>query len=184
MSSSEPKAKRAKPEPEPAKISHPDASRIACRLGELSKVALEDVARVGITESSEAALKLAKFLLSAKDSRMLHCVRCHENYDPSTNSNGCVMDDHDEGEGMIRCNRGGWDAFKYSCCKKYEDDSSPCFVGPHIEKYGDGGRYWDDDSLEETNKEGDCPVCNGDDDKDDEDDDDEEEEEGEGEGEA
>ena len=173
--SSQPEAKRAK-------IS-PDVGTIACRLNELVRGDLEKVARAGITESP-AALNLAKTLISMTESRMLHCVRCHENYDPSTNSNGCVMDDHDEGEGMIRCNRGGWDAFKYSCCKKYEDDSSPCFVGPHIEKYGDGGRYWDDDSLEETNKEGDCPVCNGDDDKDDEDDDDEEEEEGEGEGEA
>ena len=71
------------------------------------------------------------------------------------------MDEHNESDGMIRCCTAGWDEFKYPCCEKDEGDSSPCFKGSHIDDYGEGGHYWDDEGLEEKNKEDGCPVCNG-----------------------
>ena len=158
--SSQPEAKRAK-------IS-PDVGTIACRLNELVRGDLEKVARAGITESP-AALNLAKTLISMTESRMLHCVRCHENFDPHhTGNTDCVMEGHDDTNGMIRCrSQEGYDAFAHPCCEKMEDDYDPCFAGPHISTY-EYGDYWGDFDLEEINQDGDCSKCNPEDDDDDE----------------
>ena len=143
----------------------------------LSRDDLKKVARAGITES-QAVLNLAETLISRTEFRMQHCVRCHEDYDPSnTGDSDCVQETHDDTNGMIRCRgEGGWDDFQYPCCEKMQDDSSRCFEGYHISKYTDGDAYWGDDNLEEMNEDGDCSKCNPEEDSEEEDEDKEEEE--------
>lgn len=143
------------------KLSHSDTSRIAEKLNELSKPDLEKVARAGITES-EAALNLARDLLDERNGRILHCVRCHKDYDPLHGGNkDCVMEEHDEdGLGNWEGGMASSSALTWSCCGKSEDYNGPCFEGPHMSVYGDGG-YWRDDELEEVNESGFCSTCQG-----------------------
>jgi hypothetical protein len=174
MSSSEPETKRAKLSLDV------DAHKVlAKRLGDLEKDDLVKIAKVGI-ESSEAAFNMAKTLVYERESRLLHCVRCHENYDPRHCGDAdCVMDEHEEDEGMIRAGRNssGWDEFAYPCCEKMEDDYGPCFKGHHISDCEAGGGYWNDDNLQDLNEEGDCSECNANGEEEEEEEDEEEEEE-------
>jgi hypothetical protein len=153
MSSTQP------PEPKRLKVSHSDASSIAERLSELGKSDLEKLARAGIVES-EATLNLARDLLDQRHTRVLHCVRCHEDYDRKhAGHKDCVMEEHDEDGLSKEAGPGTSFVFKWSCCGKSEDDSGPCYEGPHMHVYGEGS-YWRDDELEEMNEDGFCSKCN------------------------
>jgi hypothetical protein len=148
-------------DPKRQKVSHSDASSISERLSELGKSDLEQLARAGIVES-EAILNLARDLLDQRNSRVLHCVRCHQDYDPKhAGDKDCVMEEHDE-DGLSKEEGPGTSfVIKWSCCGKSVDDNGPCFVGPHMHVYGEGS-YWRDDELEEMNEDGDCSKCNRD----------------------
>ena len=126
----------------------------------LSRDTLLQIAESALESSSlsEVTLQLASRLVSQRAARMLHCVRCHEDYDPDyAGPRDCVMEDHDESEGMIRMGGpGGWDRFAWPCCNKMEHDNEPCFEGQHISDFSDGGHYWKDDILAENDSFDDC----------------------------
>lgn len=129
-------------------------------LDDLQRDALLAIAKSAIQSPNapEETLQLASQFVSQRANRMLHCVRCHDDYDPNyAGKKDCVMEDHDEGGGMIRVpGEGGWDEFAWPCCEKMEDSGEPCFEGSHISSWAEGGAYWrDDDPCDEE-----CSKCN------------------------
>ena len=165
-SRSETKRKRDDKEEETTKrkkTSDPDA--VAEEVTQLRREQLLELAQLGICQSA-AVMDRAKKLLKKRDFRLEHCVRCHEDYDPDqAGYRDCKFDVHDEYEGLINlgCGRTGFDEYQWPCCGQVEgDEDRPCFEGPHITDWSQGGQYWMDEQMMTGTKE----------DEDDDDDDD------------
>lgn len=129
----------------------------------LRRAKLEAVAAAAI-QSSSAAVRAAALEITEneQDSHFQHCVRCHEDFDPDTSGPyDCVMENHDEQNGMIEVGNSGME-YIYPCCH-LDDGDGPCWTGSHLAswenvkvtqidkgqtytKFNDGG-YWGDQEL-------------------------------------
>ena len=77
------------------------AESIIQELPSLTRSTLEAIAAAALRSSNEA-VNAAEKVLHTKKSTLLHCLRCHEDFDPSVQgSDQCIMEDHDENNGMI-----------------------------------------------------------------------------------
>ncbi|CAB9523604.1 expressed unknown protein [Seminavis robusta] len=145
-----------------------DPESVAEEASELRHDQLLELAQMGIRHCPRVCKHAAK-LLKKQSNRRLHCVRCHEDYDPNYAGNkDCKFDVHDESEGMINIGRGpdgGFDRFQWPGCENIEDeDEDPCFEGSHISDWSQGGDYWMDEHMEKGTP---LPGENDDDDDDD-----------------
>lgn len=139
-----------------------DASSVVAELPRLCRSQLEAVAKAAVESSSEAA-KAAAIVLNQSNKSLKHCVRCHCDFDPEVaGAYDCVMEEHDENNGMIESGGSGFE-WLWPCCEKNEDSGEPCWIGRHIVSWGQGGDgYWKDEELAgewSRRSEGECFEC-------------------------
>jgi hypothetical protein len=118
------------------KRKHDNAESIIDELPDLARSTLEAVAAATL-RSSGKAVTAAKKVLKTKKVTKLHCLRCHEDFDPETAGyNSCTMEEHDENNGMIESGSSGM-CWLYPCCLKDEDCDEPCWIGSHVTEYSE-----------------------------------------------
>mmetsp|Transcript_433 Transcript_433/g.646 ORF Transcript_433/g.646 Transcript_433/m.646 type:complete len:186 (+) Transcript_433:176-733(+) len=100
----------------------------------LQRSTLEEVAEAAL-RSSDEAVSAAEKILSQKRKVLIHCLRCHEDFDPSKSGySSCTMHDH-SGE-LIECSNSGLD-YIHGCCLKSEDSDEPCWIGSHVTEWSE-----------------------------------------------
>jgi hypothetical protein len=120
-----------------------DSNKVAEEASKLGRDQLLELAQLGIRQCPEVHGRAQQLLKKPKNC-LLHCVRCHEDYDPNYAGNkDCKFDEHNES--LIEIDH---HQFKWECCGQIEgEEENPCFEGRHISDWGEGGAYWKDEDM-------------------------------------
>ena len=126
---------------------------------------LEEIACACLDQATKSkedgVLCVVAGLLETSEANTVHCVRCHDDYDPNFDGT-CIMEEHDESTWTRTRGPGGWDAFFWGCCDtKEDDDDGPCWTGSHCTVFTDEhGGHWNDANQIRCLSKGECSSCN------------------------
>lgn len=125
---------------------------------------VHSLARKGVLWCQKVQRLTHALMENREEGQLLHCVRCHEDYDPeSATSMDCRMFWHTEDYEYETDAETGDTVWYHYCCGEEKGHQRPCFEGNHILEWKDGGEYWMDEDLEEPPIEGEvcCLQCGG-----------------------